>query len=323
VYFARMSRGAAANLTPPISAKEGMKLNEKLARIRLSFLLYRIPGIRWLGKRIPPAIYFKWVGWLAAVAYYTYPPDRRRRRYMRQAIESRFPGSELPGIIKSNIRHRKWRRALFNGYAYWANEDRGLIRIDGEEHLARTLSLGKGAVLLSAHAHGYTTMVAPVLSKKGYKYNRVVRRLKRDPEKTWRQGARQENLSYIVLGHDIWDQMRALQRMRAAVKNNQILHLPIRGFPRGDPEFEIDFYYKRFFLDAAAFQILEGLQAPVLPCFTFCDDRGRLVIVIHPASKPSTAEVMRVFGPLCSKYLREKPELAYFWRRMVRQQEGW
>jgi lauroyl/myristoyl acyltransferase len=300
-----------------------MRLNEKLSRIRFSFLLYRTPGFRWIGERIAPASYFKWIGWLAAAAYYIYPPDRRRMRYMREAIENRFSRSELPGIIRKNIRHRKWRRALFNGYAQWAHDHRDLIRIEGKNHLDLALSQGMGAVLLSPHAHGYTTMVAPVLSKKGYKYNRVVRHLKRDPANTWRDGAGQQNLSYIALGHDTWQQLRALQRMRAAVKNNEVLHLPIRGFPRGDPELEIGFFYKRFFLDQAAFQILESLKAPVHPCFTFCDGRGELVIVVHPALEPSKAEIMRVFGPLYAEELRERPELAYFWRRMVRRQNGW
>jgi len=299
-----------------------MRINEKLSWIRSSYLLHRIPGLRWLGGRIGPAAYFKWIQAASEVAYYIYPPDRRRGRYMRQAIEAKFPSSELPGIIKRNIRNRKWQLALFHGWASWRARHPELARIEGEHYLARSLSEGKGAVLLSGHAHGFSNMVAPVLTQKGYKYNRVVRVRRNDPRRRLRQDAPQ-NLAYITLGHDLWGHMRALQQMRSAIKNNEVLHLVIRGFPGGKPEFEIDFFYKRFFLDPVTFQILEILKAPVHPCFTLCDDLGRLFIVVHPALTPSTAEIVRVFGPLYSKYLRDKPEFAYFWRRMVQQEKHW
>ena len=300
-----------------------MSINEKLSWIRSSYLIYRIPGLRWLGKRIGPAAYFKWIQVVAGVAYYIYPPDRRRGRYMRQVIEAKFPSSELPAIIKRNIRNRKWQLALFHGWAHWGTNDPELVRIEGEDHLVRSLSEGKGAVLLSGHAHGFSDLVALVLSQKGYKYNRVVRVRRNDPRRRLGQDAPCENLAYITLGHDVSEHMQALQRMRSVIKKNEVLHLPIRGLPGGNPEFEIDFFYKRFFLDPATLKILEILQAPVLPCFAFCDDLGRLLIEIHPALTPSSAEIMRVFGPLYSKYLSGKPEFAYFWRRMVRQQKDW
>jgi len=300
-----------------------MSINEKLSWIRSSYLLYRVPRLRWLGKKIGPAAYFKWIQVVAKVTYYIYPPDRRRVRYMREAIKIKFPSSELPAITKRNIRNRKWQLALFQGWAHWRTSHEEFVSIEGEDYLARSLSEGKGAVLISGHAHGFSEMLAPVLSQKGYKYNRVVRVRRNDPRRRLDQELIGENLSYIALGHNLAEHMQALQRMRSVIKKNEVLHLPIRGLSSGKPDFEIDFFYRRFFLDPVIFQILEILGAPVLPCFALCDDHGRLLIEIHPALKPSTAEIMRVFGPLYSKYLNERPESAYFWRRMVRQQEDW
>ncbi len=300
-----------------------MRINEKLSWIRSSYLLHRMPGLRWLAERIGPAAYFNWIQAVAGIAYYVYPPDRRRVRYMRRAIEAKFPSSELPAIIKRNIRNRKWQLALFHGWAHWEIRHQRYVQIEGEDHLASALSDGKGAVLLSGHAHGFTDMVAPVLSQKGYKYNRVVRLRRHDQSRRVGQGSPSENLSYITLGRDVPEHMQALQRMRSVIRRNEVLHLLVRGFPNGKSELEIDFFYKRFFLDPATFQILEILQAPVLPCFAFCDERGRLLIEIHAALAPSRAEIMRGFGRLYSKYLSDRPEFAFFWRRMVRQQEHW
>lgn len=298
-------------------------MNEKLSWIRSYYLFYRVPGLRWIGKKIGPAAYFKWIQGVAKITYYIYPPDRRRAKYMTEAIKMKFPSSDLPAIIKRNIRNRKWQLVLFHGWVHWKTNYEEFVLIKGEDYLARSLSEGKGAVLISGHAHGFSDMVGPVLSEKGYKYNRVVRVRRNDPRRRLDQELPYENLSYIALGHDLSQHMQALQRMRSIIKKNEVLHLPIRGLRSGKPEFEIDFFYKRFFLDPAIFQILEILQAPVLPCFALCDELGRLLIEIHPPVRPSSAEIMRVFGPLYSRYLNDRPELAYFWRRMVRQQDDW
>ena len=111
--------------------------------------------------------------------------------------------------------------------------------------------------------------------------------------------------------------------MRRAIGNNQILHVLVMGFSHGDPVLELDVCHKRFFLDPNTFRIIDALQAPVLPCFALCDDRGRLLIRIYASLPPVTETIIKIFGPLYAGYIKEMPEFGYFWKRMAEQRGSW
>ncbi len=282
-----------------------------------------MPGIRWIGKQISPLVYFKWARAVAFVTYRGYPADRRRVRYVNQALEGNVAKGALRAIAEKNILYRKWEKMLTHGWPNWAERWPEWTRIDGEKHLQTALAQGKGAVLLSGHSYGLTSFVAPVLSQMDYRLHRTGRGHWGDPAQRWGRDWSLENWEYNSFGQDFWQHVRALNKMRRATAKNDIVHLLITGFPRGNLELEIDFCHKRFFLDTAAFGILESLKAPVLPCFATCDESGRLIITLSAPVSPTRSEIMKVFGALYSRYLKEQPEFAFFWRKVVQQRDGW
>jgi len=298
-------------------------INKKLASFRISYLCHRAPGLRWMGNLISPQLHFKWIRGVATVTYYSYPADWRRIRYLRRAMKATFPTDTLRTVAKKNIVYRQWHKALTYGWPSWAGRCHEWVGVQGEEHLREALREGKGVVLLSGHAYGFTSMVAPVLGQKGYRLHRTGRGHWGDPAERWGRDWSLENWEYNSFGQDFWQHVRALNKMHLATKKNEIIHLLVTGSPQGDPKLEIEFYHKRFFLDPATFRVIETLQAPVLPCFPVCDDSGHLVIMLHRPLPPSTEEIMDVFGPLYSRYLRERPEFAIFWRKIVQQKGGW
>ncbi|HWP58976.1 MAG TPA: hypothetical protein VNL14_13875 [Candidatus Acidoferrales bacterium] len=186
-----------------------MALNEQLASVRLSYLCHRIPGLRLLGRTISPSSYFAWTRFVAGIAYYAYPADWRRMRYMRAALAS-FPAAEVKRRARENILYRKWMRTLIHGWPSWANRCHEWVRVEGSEHLTEALGLRRGAVLLSGHAYGLVTLVAPVLSRQGYRLNRIGRGLRGDPEKRWGRPLEHEGWTYSTFGGDFWDHVRAL-----------------------------------------------------------------------------------------------------------------
>jgi lauroyl/myristoyl acyltransferase len=300
-----------------------MLLNKSLAPFRLSYACHRLPGIRWVGKQVAPLLCFKWAALAGDLAYRVYPADRRRGRYMRAGLTGSFPTEVVTKLAQKNNVYRKWQKILSHGWPNWAERCPEWTRIEGENHLRAALAQGRGAVLLSGHSYGFTSWVAPVLSQTGYRLHRTGRGHWGDPAQRWGRAWSLEGWEYNSYGRDFWEHVRALHKMRQAVGKNEIVHLLATGFPAGGAELEIDFYYKRFFLDPAALRILESLQAPVLPCFATCEESGRVLISIYPPAAPKHAEIMQSFGPLYSRYLKAHPEFVFFWRKLVQQKDGW
>lgn len=300
-----------------------MLLNKTLADFRLSYAFHRLPGVRWIGKSSAPLLHFKWARLSGSVSYRLYPADRRRVRYMRAALRGKFSDAEIARLTQRNNIYRKWHKIMTHGWPNWAERCPEWTCIEGEEHLRTALAGQRGAVLLSGHSYGYTSFVAPVLSRNGHRLHRTGRGHWGDPADRWGRPWSLENWEYNSFGQDFWQHVRALNKMRQATARNEIVHLLVTGFPEGDPGLEIDFYHKRFFLDATAFRILDSLRAPVLPCFATCDDTGQLRIEIHRAAGSTQAEIMDHFGAIYSRYLKTQPEFAFFWRKLVQQKPGW
>lgn len=298
-------------------------LNERLSLIRLSYLCHRAPGLRWIGKNISPFWFFQWTKFAAHAGFYLYPADRRRARYLRSALEASCDRAKIREIGRRNLIYRKWIKHLVYAWPNWAGRLDDWVMVEGEQYLRAALRQGKGAILLSGHAFGFAALVSPALAQKGYEVHRTGRGRRMDQVTRWGRAGNYARWEYINYGEDRWNRARALNEMRQALKANQIVHTSIRGFPRGDAELEIDFCYKNFFLDHRLIRIIELVQVAVLPCFAVCDNQGRLIVKIYSPVTPAREEIMRVFGSLYARYLRETPEFTWIWRRVVQQQEGW
>jgi lauroyl/myristoyl acyltransferase len=242
---------------------------------------------------------------------------------MQQVLAEALGRAELRGKINKNILYRKWLKTLVYAWPNWANRCADWVGVEGEEHLQAALASGKGAILLSGHAYGFSKLVAPVLTRMNYSVHRGGSGARGDRVRRWGREPVHVSWKYINYGDDYWRHLRALKQMHHALENNHVLHVSIRGFPRGEARLAIDFCYKGFFLDPLLLRTIEILGSPVLPLFAVCDSTGYLRLKIYPSLAPRADAVMQVFAPLYARYLRELPEFSRIWRRVVQQMEGW
>lgn len=284
-------------------------------------LWHGAPGFRWIGERIPIQCFFQWVQIVAPLAGLFSLHAWEQRRYIQQAMDGDFEPARLKEIARKHLIYRKWRTCLTYAWPNVADRYHDWVSIDGEEHLLKALKAGGGAILLSGHSYGFSRMVAPVLAEKGHSIFRTGKGV--DPERWEKLWGRRSfgRWQYLNYEGDGWHHLLVLHRMRQALEKNAVLHIGIRGFPQGDTDLEIDFCYKKFFLDPQILRLTEILKAPVLPCFAVCNDLGKLIIRIYPALAASPAEIVRGFGALYSHYLREFPEFANIWARVIRQED--
>ncbi len=128
---------------------------------------------------------------------------------------------------------------------------------------------------------------------------------------------------HINYGDDRRQRLQALAKIQRALGRNEVVHLSIRGFSQGEPQFEIPFFYGKFFLDGRLIETIEYLEALVLPCFALSDERGRFVIRLYPAEPPRRAEMMSGFGQRYAGYLRDHPEFAQIWKNVAQKRKEW
>jgi hypothetical protein len=300
----------------------GTLLSAILGAAHFSYAFHRIGGLNRVGRRIAPLTYFKYASRANSLGYHFHPGGWRRSAHLRKALIKSHDRSRIGTLAKSHVRHRQWLKTLAHGWPNWADRWREWSRLDGAEHLKDALSQGRGAILLSGHSYGFNSVVAPLLGRMGYHPLRTGRG-NWNARDRWGRDLSVDHWEYNAFGENFWDHTRALNKMRRARRENKLIHLLITGSPNGNPDLEIDFYYERFFLDERAIRIIEALDMPVLPCFSTCDAAGRVIIEVYPAVAASRSAIMQSFGALYSCRLKEQPEFAFFWRKLVQQKPGW
>ena len=291
-----------------------------MTRVPFIRLCHRMPGLREIARRVPVHWFFNWIeivvpliGWFSLHA-------RKQARYICEAMDGSLNDERRWEVARRHLILRKWRICLIYAWCNLADRYTSWIRMEGEAHLNKALAVGNGAILLSGHAYGLSVMIPPVLAKKGYL---VLRTGMTDPARRARRWGKAPHhiWQYVAYNGDYWHRFRALNQIRQGLEANGVLHIDIRGFPEGDPKVEIDFCHKKLFLDVQVLRLIEILKAPVLPCFAVCDDEGRVVIKIYPALDASADKIVTIFGSLYAFYLKEFPEYANIWGRVIRQEE--
>jgi hypothetical protein len=238
------------------------------------------------------------------------------------AVTAQDP-ARLEELGRKHLIYRKWSKTVLWAWPGWAARHNELVLLEGEEHLKTALGEGRGAFLLSGHFYGFERLVAPTLAQRGYCMNRTGFGWRGDDiSERWGKGtyARWEHINY---GDDRHQRMRALAKVERALGRNEVVHISMRGFSQGEPQFEIPFFYGKFFLDGLLIEVLEYLEAPILPCFALSDDRGRFVVRLYPALPPRRAEIMSGFGQLYAGYLRDQPEFSQIWKNVAQKRKEW
>jgi lauroyl/myristoyl acyltransferase len=128
---------------------------------------------------------------------------------------------------------------------------------------------------------------------------------------------------YLNYHGDYWHRVQVMRQLRHRLKENGIVLMSIKAFPQGSPEFAMDYFYGRFYLDPTLIRLIESAAAPVLPCFAICKDDGDLRIEISPLVKPRRRQIVEEFGRAYAGYLEKFPEFARIWKRVVAQESEW
>ncbi|HVO93567.1 MAG TPA: hypothetical protein VMT22_12035 [Terriglobales bacterium] len=225
-------------------------------------------------------------------------------------------------IAKRYCLIRKWRRYLLETWPAWVKHGQW-FEFEGRENLDAALEQGKGALLLSPHSFGFGRFVAPVLAQDGYRCHRVglgwqgddlSERWGKDDYKRWQ---------HIHYRWESWKNIEALKTMKSALERNEVVHVSLRGLSHGEPAFEIPFWYKRYFLDARLLRVIEFFQAPVVPCFSRLDERGKVIVVLSGTIAPCALRIAAEFGALYREWLERYPELARIRKRVYQEGQDW
>jgi len=292
-----------------------------MTRVPLIRLCHRMPFFMPIGRAIPVGWYYRWIGSVAPLIGRFSRHAKEQQGYVRQALANTHSLEEQSDVARRNLIYRKWRVCLQVAWPNIAARYQQWVSLEGEEHLARLARAGKGAILLSGHSFGFSGMAVRILAQRGYEIVRAG--AGREPARRRRRWGRGDFQRWQYLGYegDHWHRFRVLKQMKEALRRNAVLQLAIRGFPTGSADHRVESIYGGFYLDSQALRLIETLQVAVLPCFVVCDQTGRAVITIFPEIAPCSKQIVSSFGPLYADYLRDFPESANIWKKIVRQEE--
>ena len=292
-----------------------------MTRVPLIRLCHRVPLFMPLGRAIPVDWYYQWIKSVAPLIGRFSRHAREQQRYIRLALAKSHSAEKQLDIARGNLIYRKWRVCLQVAWPNVAARSQQWVILQGEENLTRLARAGKGAVLLCGHSFGFSGMAVRALAQRGYELVRAG--AGREParrQRAWGVGDFQR-WQYLGYDGDYWQRFRVLKQMHETLTRNAVLQLGIRGFPTGSPADRVESVYGPFFLDRQILRLIEVLQVPVLPCFVVCDQTGRAIIKIFPELAPSAKQIVASFGSLYADYLRDFPEHANIWKRVVQQKE--
>ncbi len=283
-------------------------------------LCYKTPWLRPVMKQVPYSWLYRFCRLNTALSMHYSSHRKRFLRPVRTVLSGYLSDERLSEICYEYLAQRQYLNYLETIWQHMTRDQRPAAIFDGAERLREALSNGTGAVLISGHNYGFSRMVGPILADDGYEISRAGSLTEDIVRHRW--GA-EAPWQYIYLTKDPWDRVRALKQLLSALKNNRIIHLLIVNRRFGDKIAEVDFYGRNFFLDISTFELINGLRAPVLPCFALCNNNGDFTIKIHPHLGDTIEELTAGFAKLFSWYLKELPQYVRFWKPLLNQKAFW
>src|SRR5262249_28904421 len=120
---------------------------EPAVRLSLMRLCHRTRGLGWLGKKIPPAWFYRRAQLNMSLLV------RFSGRWTTEATTigramSGHPAENDPAAIgRRNLVYKRWLRNLVDAWPSWGARLEDWCFLEGEEHLIDALSQGRGVVL--------------------------------------------------------------------------------------------------------------------------------------------------------------------------------
>lgn len=286
-------------------------------------VLQQTPGFRALAVRVHPVWFFRFTGWSVTLSSWIWPGTRSRARIFEEVLRDEFNGMDLRARAQRYLFHLRLFKDLEIAWNNWEQRHGEWIIIEGESHLQRALEQGKGAVLVSSHNYGFSKIVAPVLVQRGYRVHRGGNGGAKADRRRSRWGKKEQvNWNYLHYKGDYWHRVQQLKAIQKALAANDVVHVSPRGFNKGNEDTAIEFFGRKYFLDANWFRVFQICQAPILPCFAVGNADRQIKIVIHP---PLTLgkTTAKAFAEIQSDYITRFPEYGRLWKSIYVERGKW
>lgn len=295
-----------------------------LMNLTLIRLFQRTPVFRSVTARVHPIWYFRITLWIVTLSSWFWPHTMRRAHVFREVLRGNFDGKELSARTRRYLYHVRLFRDLEIAWINWEERHRDWITIEGECHLQSALQQAKGVILISPHNYGFSKIVAPVMAARGYRIHRGGNGGKKTLYRRTRWGKNGEiGWNYINYKGDYWHRVQLLKAIQNALAANDIVHVSPRGYVQGEEEMGIEFFERKYYLDARWFRIFRVCQAPVLPCFAIGDTKGQIKIIFHPALPVSGKTIAKEFAEIQADYITKFPECGRLWKSVFVERGKW
>ena len=293
-------------------------MNSTLIRV-----LQQTPGFRSLAVRVHPVWFFRFTRWSVVLSSRFWPGTRSRARIFEEVLRDQFDSADLRARAHQYLFHLRLFKDIEIAWNNWDKRHGEWLIIEGESHLRSALDEGKGAILLSSHNYGFSKIVAPVLAQRGYRVHRGGNGGAKAARRRSRWGKPdQVNWDYLHYKGDYWHRVQQLKAIQKALAANDIVHVSPRGLAKGNEDTAIEFFGRKYFLDANWFRVFQICQAPILPCFAVANSDRQIKIVIHPPLKLGKTTAQE-FARIQAEYITKFPENGRLWKSVYADRGKW
>jgi lauroyl/myristoyl acyltransferase len=283
-------------------------------KLTLMRLFHRTPGLRRVTERIHPVWFFRLTHCSVTIAHLFWPHTKKLAQPFRAVVGDDLDPRELRVRARRYLLFLRLFKELELTWSNWEARHKDWITVDGEPYLAKALQSGKGAILISCHNFGFSKLVAPALTLRGYKIHRGGGG-KKDGRRVTRWGKDyQIGWQYLDYRDDYWHRLQSLKAMQTALAANAVIHVSPHAYRQGEAEIAVEFFGHKYYLDSRWFRVFQMCRAPVLPCFALATTDGQIEIKIHPALPTGEQPMAKRFAEMVSEYLTRFPEMGRVWK---------
>lgn len=292
----------------------------KITAIRV---LHKTPGLRSVASRVHPYWFFRASRSCVSVTDRFWPHTKKLAQPFRELFRNELPPRELTAKVRDYLLYLRLYKDLECAWANWEEQGVDWINVEGEEHLIKALQNNCGAVLISCHNYGFSKLVAPSLSRRGYRVTRGGGG-RETSERVARWGKKfPVEWQYLDYEGDYWHRYRVMRCFCDALKRNEVIHVSPHAYRTGIEELGFDIAGRKYYWDEKWLKSFAVFNAPVLPCFAIARPDGTVSIIIHQPLPKAPREMGMAFTKVLRKYLVEFPQFGRMWRDVFLQRDKW
>ena len=287
--------------------------------MNLFTLCYAKPPMKWGFHAIPIHWFYRYYYYASWLMMRVNPHTKRFIAPVRKALAGKLPESRISQICNDYLTQRRYLNSLQGAWPLLTPRNRPAIRVHGKAHVDKAIADGQGVVIVSPHNFGFERLVASILADR-YPVTRIGGLRLALVEKCW---GKTRPWEYLLLPKDPWGRLRAMKQLIRSATDCRIFHFMVINRREGHSQSRVDFYGNEFYLDSATFEIIAQLKIPALACFTVCDDKGAIDIIMDVALPADALTMAQAFAEHFAGFLQRHPEGIRFWKPLINQAEKW